>query len=382
MKRFSCRATAASAGCAAFLWISTGFAAVPTDDEFIAGYVAAILEREFGLTDTAIAIENGAVTITTERLGRHNPHQLETALSTVPGVTAVEIIEGAPGEAVPPTSAAEQGDAETPTVVTAATATEPESSQILPRGTLFEPLQAAPRWPHFSAAYQYANNDQVAEHFGAVSFGETLSLVRGGALDGKLELAFQAGVFATFDLDSESQDLINADYVVGIPLVYRRGDFSSFLRVYHQSSHLGDEFLLRDDVDEEDRINLSFEAVELLLSYDIDPRWRIYGGGGYLFHRQPDTLEPGMAQAGLEYESDEVYWDVFRPVAALDLQSWEDDDWSPAVSLRAGFQIGDPGILGQQLEVTAEYYNGRNPNGQFFTRDIEYYGIGLHLYFN
>ena len=371
-----------AAACAACLWASTGFTAVPRDDQFIAGYVAAVLEREFSLTDALITVRDGAVTVATERLGRHNPHRLETALSTIPGVTAVEIIEGTPVEAVPAAPAGPPGDDEVPPPVTAATAKEPEDLQILPRGTLFEPLQAAPRWPHFSAAYHIYDNDQDSKHVGAVSFGETLSLVRGRALAGEMELGLRAGVFAIFDLDSDSQDLINADYMVGIPLSYRRGSFSSFFRVYHQSSHLGDEFLLRDDFDAEDRINLSFEAAELLLSYDLDWRWRIYGGGGYLLHQIPDTLGKGMAQAGLEYESDRVFWNVFRPVAALDLQFWEDDDWDPSISLRAGFQVGDPGFLGQQIELTAEYYNGRNMNGQFFDRDLEYYGIGLHLYFN
>jgi len=89
-----------------------------------------------------------------------------------------------------------------------------------------------------------------------------------------------------------------------------------------------------------------------------------------------------MAQLGVEYESDTRYWGLLWPVAALDVQFWEENGWDPDFSLRAGFRLGEPGILGEELELTAEYYNGRNPNGQFFDRDLEYFGIGLHLYFN
>ncbi len=51
------------------------------------------------------------------------------------------------------------------------------------------------------------------------------------------------GVFQ-FDLSAPSSDLINTDYVVGVPLSWRSGGWSTRVRLYHQSSHLGDEFLL------------------------------------------------------------------------------------------------------------------------------------------
>jgi hypothetical protein len=28
-----------------------------------------------------------------------------------------------------------------------------------------------------------------------------------------------------------------------------------------------------------------------------------------------------------------------------------------------------------------EYYNGKSPNGQFFEQSIEYFGIGLHFFY-
>ena len=88
-----------------------------------------------------------------------------------------------------------------------------------------------------------------------------------------------------------------ADYVVGLPLTGRYHGFSGRLRPYHQSSHLGDEYLLRDDPVE--RENLSFESLELILSGELGPL-RLYGGGEYLFRREPDTLEDLLAHGGGE----------------------------------------------------------------------------------
>ena len=82
-----------------------------------------------------------------------------------------------------------------------------------------------------------------------------------------MEFGIQAGVFAIFDLDAESLDLINADYLIGIPLVFRKGNFSNMTRIFHQSSHLGDEFLLRGRA--EKRVNLSYEAGNSIFSYNL-----------------------------------------------------------------------------------------------------------------
>jgi hypothetical protein len=70
--------------------------------------------------------------------------------------------------------------------------------------------------------------------------------------------------------------------------------------VFHQSSHLGDEFVLRNRAN---RINLSYEQVDLKVSYKFFNALRIYGGGGYLFDQDPSNLAPWIAQYGVEITS-------------------------------------------------------------------------------
>jgi hypothetical protein len=112
------------------------------------------------------------------------------------------------------------------------------------------------------------------------------------------QIGVDAAVFAIFDLDAPSSDLVNADYWLGLPLSYRKNSFSTMLRLYHQSSHLGDEFLLRNRVD---RVNVSYEGVDLRLSYDLFKKIvRLYAGGGYILRREPDDLERLSAQGGVE----------------------------------------------------------------------------------
>ena len=89
---------------------------------------------------------------------------------------------------------------------------------------------------------------------------------------------------------SGSKDLINADYTVGLLTSYWTGPFSGFLRVHHLSSHLGDEFILNSQTPI-NRINLSFEELDLKVSYELASWLRIYGGEGMLVGRDPKDLK-------------------------------------------------------------------------------------------
>ena len=354
------------------------------NDAFIAGYAAAIMQREFGLGASKVTVAGGVVQVDAEILSSSAGNRLRTALSEIPGVTDVRVREGAavplaaaPGLApMPP--AASRPDGAPPPPATAVT--QDDGGQVLPRSNLFEPLMADPRWPRFSAAYRYYTDDPDVDHAGSVSFGETFSLYRNSLFGGRWEVGFQAAVFSTFDLNSDSLDLVNADYWVGIPLSYRIGDFSILGRVYHQSSHLGDEFLLREGIDRSRRINVSYEAAEALASYDIGEEFRVYGGFSYLFDQEPSDLKPWGTQAGLEYESSDTFANGrLRPIAAADVKFREESGWDMDLSLRAGVQLESTFLNPRRIRLLAEYYNGSNPNGQFYSRKLEYVGFGINV---
>lgn len=251
---------------------------------------------------------------------------------------------------------------------------------FMPGGELFTALIADPRWPHFSAAYHYYLEEPDFKNIAAVSFGESFALYRNRVGQSLWEIGFQAGVFSVLDLDASSFDLINSDYFAAATVAYRYRDFSLLARVFHQSSHLGDEFLLRQTRPE--RINLSYEGVDIKLSYDfLKGVLRLYGGVGSLFNKTPDDLDPLVTQVGLEVRSP---WpgpgSGWRPVAAMDIQSREENDWEADYSVRAGVEFS--GILEpRNLQVLVEYFTGHSPNGQFYRSRVDYLGLGLHFHF-
>ena len=258
----------------------------------------------------------------------------------------------------------------------------------LPSGDVFCPLLADPKGLHSFLSYQrtIGEGDSLST-IGSVGIADQFGLARWGGqtLGNGVQLSLTGAVFAQFDLKSPSFDLLNADYIVGLPLTMRRNAVSMRLRLYHQSSHLGDEFLLRSK--HPDRVNLSFEAAEGMLSLE-GAGLRVYGGGEVLFHRSPSALERYVAHGGAELRRASPLFSLgatvggIRPVAAVDLKASQEAGWDPSISVRAGLEFertrgADP--PSRRWSLLFESYTGPSPYGQFFREKIQYVGVGMHF---
>ena len=65
----------------------------------------------------------------------------------------------------------------------------------------------------------------------------------------------------------------------------------------------------------------------------------------------------------------------------MDVQSREEHDWEPQVSIRAGVELESPIVLGRRIQLLVEYFNGHSVDGQFYTKDVEYFGLGIQFKF-
>ena len=254
----------------------------------------------------------------------------------------------------------------------------------LPATQLFEPLRADPKEPRFFVSALKVNSTIGNTTIAAVGFGENFGIVRHGSKPNKgWQLGISAAVFAQFDLETESSDLMNADYVIGVPVTWRNNNWSGRVRVYHQSSHLGDEFLLRV---QPERVNLSFESMEILVAYDLG-ELRAYGGGEYLFHREPSDLAESLVHVGLDWRNSETAFSfshlgAARWVAGLDVKHWQQNDTAIQVSAKAGLEFAplhNNSNSKRRWSVLMEFYDGPSPYGQFYQDDLRYWGIAIQL---
>jgi opacity protein-like surface antigen len=253
-------------------------------------------------------------------------------------------------------------------------------AEPLPEGQLFQPLDADPKQPHFFAAWLWTTSPLVTAQIASVGLGEDIGLIRGpGGGQRRWQVSVAAGVFSQFNVQTPSNDLLNTDFVVGFPFTWRSGPLSARARVYHQSSHLGDEFILKTNPT---RVNLSFEAVELLLARDLGS-FRAYGGGEYIVRHEPSDLKPGLIHFGAEYRYARALLRLGglgegHLVAGLDAKSSQERKWQTGWSMFAGLEF-QPSSGVRHLSIELQGYDGPAPYGQFYLENVQSAGFGLHF---
>ena len=260
---------------------------------------------------------------------------------------------------------------------------------FIPDGDVFRPLIADPKQPQIFGIMQStkALESRTTSTVGSIAFGENFGLWtrrKQGTCDG-MQVGLLTGVFSQFNL-FDNTELINTDFVIGIPFSWRTDFVSGRVRLYHQSSHLGDEFLLARPGFT--RVDYRFEEVEGILSLNTPHGWgRFYFGGGYLVHRQPSNLDRLRAQWGIELRGPEYRpaWFSFGgskivPVLAADFKAFEELQWVVNTNLLGGVEWFRAGAT-RRLRILLNYYYGYNPYGQFFSQKVETFGLGLYLAF-
>jgi len=264
-------------------------------------------------------------------------------------------------------------------------AEEPGTAEtiFLPRGHLFKQLIADPKEPRFYLSYHpYQSGSQYGSPSTQIfsgglgdMFGVYRRLTHAAGYDWQIDIG--GGIFSEFDLTTSSFFLVNTDYFLGLPFTFRKGPASYRLTLYHQSSHLGDEYLLHNTVT---RIEFSYEALNFIGSYEWD-KWRVYYGGEYMVHKEPSYYKPITVQGGVEYYDTERIIGNARLVGGLDLKCTQENDWPLNSSLKAGLQFDSSDVKNRSLRVLAEGYAGFSPHGQFFNERITYVGLGVYFEF-
>jgi len=239
---------------------------------------------------------------------------------------------------------------------------------------------ADPQEPQFFASYLFSNSSQLSSRLGTVGFGQIISLAKGS----NWQVSIAPAALSQFDMHSYTNDLINTDYLLGLLFAYRRDAWSSRFRVLHQSSHLGDGYIVHDLGLSTSVGRLSFEAAEILAARDFGP-WRVYGGGEYIFRHIPALLRPGVAHAGFDYRGEKALVRLGRVgtgrfVAGLDGRSIQDQGWALGWNLVAGLELQNPAALpgtGWRWSLLLNAHTGVSSYGLFFRDRLSSLGVGI-----
>ena len=125
-----------------------------------------------------------------------------------------------------------------------------------------------------------------------------------------------------------------------------------------------------------------FPRASLFAPLSADPRWPRFTIGYTRYFDDSQFTHVGTAEAGAELRPITAKTNVpVQLLMAVDLESWQQNDWVPDVSFIAGATLDPIGESNYRVDFLIRYYIGRSPNGQFFTERIQTLGPAVQLYF-
>ena len=258
-----------------------------------------------------------------------------------------------------------------------------------PIGDPFDALVADPHQPRFAMGYALLQTrDGTYNPFRSGGWVPQMTGTLGGTVgiwgfaDDSEQLRIQVDValcaFALFRASPPMVTLVTGDFTAGLPITARWGRFSARLQFFHQSSHLGDEFVL--DQNAPNHSVVSYEALDLVVAAQVS-WWRLYAGAAAALH-EPQPAPGTKVQGGLEWrmppDSEPGAARLQpRPVMAVDLAAYKNNGWGLTYAIKAGVESA---IYDGRMPVRAllTYVGGYSPLGQFFSRTrADSFGIEL-----
>jgi hypothetical protein len=244
--------------------------------------------------------------------------------------------------------------------------------QVLPGSILYKSYLASNREPRFGSQMVHVND---LGNFWDVTLGGRAGILRYGNNDPfepqGYQLDFEGAAFPRLNFDHD-RDLEDVDFRFGIPLTMRVGRWQTKFGYYHLSSHLGDEYMVRNSTF--DRINYVRESLMLGVGFFLNPNFRLYSEVDYAFYVDGGA-KPWEFQFGAEYSP--IDCDRLRgsPFLAVHGHLHQEVDFSGSVTAQIGWQWR--GRTGHLLRTGFQYFNGMSDQAQFFSRFEQQYGWGV-----
>jgi hypothetical protein len=259
-----------------------------------------------------------------------------------------------------------------------ATSDEPWSWMVVPTGLMYTSYMAGEREPRLSTMFLHESGGQalwdnaLGGRAGIVRYGNSSSIFPEG-----WQLDVEGAAFVRLLPDSE-RDVQATDYRGGVPLTYRRGPFQWKFGYYHISSHLGDEFLLKNPGIE--RRNYVRDALVMGVGYFPVEPVRLYFEVGNACIFTSGGAEPWEIQTGFEYDTHRATGIRGEPFFGANLLLREEYDWGGNLNVLAGWQWRSR-QSGHVFRAGLQYFNGKNSQTSFLNDSQQLFGGGIRYDF-
>ena len=205
--------------------------------------------------------------------------------------------------------------------------------------------------------------------------GENLPLVALKRGPRPIVLGVGSQVYGRFSLNDSKTSLISVDWVAGLNATALLGAVAVTMEVYHESSHLGDEY---GDRFQAQRLDWSREVVAGWATYGAG-RWRFTGGVSYVLY-DGLSLPKTAAALGLDFGGGrhQILTSAVEPVIGLYVEAAGATQWRLNNSAKLGlaFRRGEGA---RRVGVAVIAHDGLSTQRQFFRQESQYLGLEVRF---
>ena len=201
--------------------------------------------------------------------------------------------------------------------------------------------------------------------------------------DNSWEVVGEMGVFTQFEWKEvegiQQRNLINIDYKIAFSFVKQINKTHTYrLRFFHVSSHLGDDYIIRNEIRSYTENKMNYEQLEFTYFHNLGiNNARIVAGVGSVIRPNAKRL-PFSYLIGMENLSvpNDKKWGL---TGGWIVKGFQETDFNLNFKIAAGVSYKSE-LKEDLIRLVLEYYAGHLPYSQFEQDKTQW--IGLGLYFN
>ena len=243
---------------------------------------------------------------------------------------------------------------------------------LLPDSLIYRSYLAGPKEPRLATEIVDLRGDSTIWD---PTLGARIGLFRIGNSDSVRPTGFQvdaeAAAIARLDL-LEQVDVRSCDFRAGLPITWGNERHQWKFGYYHLSSHLVDEFLVRNR--DYPLYFQSRDCLFLVRSFYLTDPLRIYAEAAWAW--RAIASEPWEFQVGVDYAPREPTGIHGAPFAAINANLRQELDFSGGRTVQAGWAWRSD-VNARLLRTGLQYYNGYSPQFAFLPVYEQQVGWGL-----
>jgi hypothetical protein len=247
--------------------------------------------------------------------------------------------------------------------------------QIMPVGLMYKSYLAGEKEPRIQGVWLSEKKrgliweTQVGGRVGLLRYGTSSAIKPQG-----WQFDLEGGAQVRIDPNHQS-DVEAVDYRVGCLSTWRHGRNGVKAGYYHLSSHLGDEFLIRNPSFLSTRLNYVRDSAIVGWMYDLSDDMQVYGEVAYAVGHQGGA-KPLELQYGYQYLPLQAFDCHGAPYFAINGHTREDLNWITGVNTTAGW-LWRGEQTNHTFRVGMQYYTGPAIQYSFVGRNETLLGGGL-----